>query len=163
MRKQNTATGCLSQKRWVPAVGFHSEVQRFEAWQYDIAVVNWQAIEDGIQVFDTGSAKYVAALQQTLLSLRKIREMIEVSMDTVSVLPTPKSQAHLSTTPAPSEPIHLGFRAKIGSQAHPMRRQGSRGSSFPGFWISGYSPARTIRGDKLYFVRISATHLTGIY
>ena len=39
-------------------VGFYSEVQRFEAWQYNFTVINRKATEDGIQAFDKGAAIY---------------------------------------------------------------------------------------------------------
>ena len=43
-------------KEW--DAGFYSEVQRFEAWQYNFTAITGKAIEDGIQAFDKGAAIY---------------------------------------------------------------------------------------------------------
>ena len=46
----------ISMYGFIDLAGFYSEVQRFEAWQYNFTVITRKAIEDGIQAFNKGAA-----------------------------------------------------------------------------------------------------------
>ena len=45
-------------RRFFYIAGFYSEVQRFEALQYNFTVITRKATTDGIQAFDKGAAIY---------------------------------------------------------------------------------------------------------